>query len=116
MGTFASIARWALIGGGSVLSLVPAVGPLIGAGLISAGLAIPPNQKTSAVAAQGVDVVSANAAILAQTMQNAVAMQNVAAGGSVLNVNPLMMFLQKYWLYLVGGLAALWLLPKLFKK
>jgi len=113
MGTFANIARWALIGGGSVLSLIPAIGPLIGAGLISAGLSVKTNTATIT---PGVDQVSANAAILAQTFQNAAAMQNVASGGSALNVNPLMMFLQKYWMYLVGGLAALWLLPKLFKK
>jgi hypothetical protein len=113
MGTFANIAKWALVGTGSVLSLIPGVGPLIGAGIISAGLSV---RTTPATATPGVDQVSANAAILAQTLQNATAMQNVAAGGSALNVNPLLTFLQKYWMYLIGGLAALWLLPKLFKK
>lgn len=112
MGTFASIAKWALVGTGSILSLIPGVGPVIGAGIIAAGLAV----KTPAAASPGVDQVSANAQILAQTLQNASAMQNVAAGGSAINVNPMLTFINKYWMFIVGGLATLWLLPKLFKK
>jgi hypothetical protein len=114
MGTFAAIAKWALVGVGSVLSLVPAVGPLVGAPLIGAGLSIQTNR--TGAADTGVDQVSANAQILANTFQSAAAIQNVAAGGSAINVNPFLTFLQKYWMYLVGALAALWILPKIFKK
>lgn len=108
-GLFKKIAKWALIGGGSVLSLIPGIGAAIGAPLIVAGSAI--NTGSNAGSA---DVVAAYAGQLQTTLQTAGAMQ---AAGTAPNLNiafnSVVAFLQKNIVLIIAGIGALIILPKL---
>ena len=71
-GLFAKIAKGVLIAGGSVLSIIPAIGPAIGAPLIVAGSQINTKSKNNTQ-----DQVSQAASTLNETLGRAAAMNTV---------------------------------------
>lgn len=106
-GWFGKLIKGLLIGGGTVLSLIPAIGPIVGGGLIVAGTAIKTGDGTSS------DMVSTYAAGLQNTLSTVGAMQSGANVQGFLN--NIMVFIQKYFIWILFGIGAIILLPKLFK-
>lgn len=102
---FKKLGRGLLIGAGSVLSIIPAVGPVVGAGLITAGLAIDTGSKSA-------DKVSNAASNLVAAYNTAGAMTATASGANVINVNTTIELLKKYGVYIVGGIVLLFFLFK----
>jgi hypothetical protein len=107
---FKDFAHWALMGIGSVLSVIPVVGPLVGGAIIAAGAAVPVSNSNSA------DAVSNGAAVLGAALNNANSYGVTATGGSVINVNSILTWVQTNLLLIVGVVSAIIFLPKLFKR
>ena len=103
--SFKGILKWIMIGGGSILSLI---NPAIGAPLILAGSAIKTGSETSQ------DLVSVYGSNLVQTLDTVNAMQ---AGANVNTaLNNILVFIQKYFVYIIAGFAMFFFLPKLLKR
>jgi hypothetical protein len=107
---FKDIAHWALMGIGSVLSVIPVVGPIVGGAIIAAGASVPLSNKSS------VDAVSNGAAVLGAALNNANSYTTTSTGGSVINVNSILTWIQTNLLLIVGVISAIIFLPKLFKR
>lgn len=107
-GLFGKIAKWGLTGLGTVLSLVPGVGPLIGAPLIVAGQAI--NIKTAGT----IDKVSQAGAQLATTLNSVAAMQSSQQNpGLTIGTDSVITFIKDNFLIIIIAIAAIFVLPKL---
>jgi hypothetical protein len=106
-GWFGKVIKGLLIGGGTVLSLIPGIGPVVGGGLIVAGTAIKTGTDSSA------DIISTYANQIGNTLSTAGAMQSGANVQGFLN--NIMIFIQKYLIFIILGLAAIFVLPKFFK-
>jgi hypothetical protein len=100
------IAKGILIGGGTILSLF---NPAVGAPLIVAGVGI-----KIAGADASTDMVSTYAANFEQAQNTAAAM--AGAGNVSVLTNNIMVFIQKYFIYIIGAIAALVILPRLLPK
>lgn len=111
MGVFKSIAKWALIGAGSVLSLIPGVGAAIGAPLIVAGA----NIKTATAGTS--DVVSAYGGQIQATLATVGAMQQAgAAPKASYTINSIIAWVKANLFLVVGLVAAIIFIPTLLKK
>jgi hypothetical protein len=106
-GWFGKVIKGLLIGAGTVLSLIPGVGPVVGGGLIVAGTAIKTNTTGSS------DIVSEYGAQIQNAFSTAGAMQSGANVQGFLN--NVMVFVQKYAIWIIAGVGLIFFLPKLFK-
>lgn len=108
---FANIAKWGMTIGGTVLSLIPGLAA-VGVPLIVAGQAIPTQAKAGTT-----DPVSNYAAQLPGIIGTVSAMQ--AAGKqptATIIFNQILAFIQQNLILIFGGLAVIFILPKLFKR
>jgi len=105
-GLFKKIAKAVLTVGGTILGMVV---PKIGGALVVAGQNIEIDTPTSST-----DPVSVASANLKDTIQQSQAMG--AASKMVGTTDVVMLWIKQYWIYIVAGLAALFLLPKLLKR
>jgi hypothetical protein len=104
-GLFKKIAKTLLMGGGTILSLFA---PAIGAPLIVAGMAIKTDSNNKTV-----DQVSTYAANLEQAKSLTNTM--TAAGNANILWNNILNFLQKNFIYVIAGVGALFILPRLLR-
>jgi hypothetical protein len=105
---FSNFLKWVLIGGGTVLSLIPGIGPLVGAGILTAGLSVKTDSGTSA------DVVSVYGANLNTAIETSNAMMTGANVNTFLN--NIITFIQKNFVVILVAVGALVVLPKLLKR
>lgn len=105
-GLFKKIIKGVLIGAGTVVGLFA---PKVGANIIVAGKNIETGTPTSSA-----DVVSVASANLKDTLTQAKVQSAVSA--TTTTFSSVMEWLKQYWYFLAGGIALLFLWPKLFKK
>lgn len=111
---WAKIGKGALIGLGTVLSIIPAVGPIVGGGLIATGAAIPTKPKTGTVST---DPVNNAAAALGAALGNASAYNTITQpGGTAINANGVLVWFQTNFKLVAGIVAGIILLVVLFRK
>jgi len=102
--SFRKLIKGILLGGGSILSLI---NPAIGAPLIMAGAAIKTDSGTSA------DIVSVYGSNLYTAIDQVEAMQSGINVNTA--INKAILFIQKYFVYIIMAVAAFFILPKLLK-
>jgi hypothetical protein len=112
MANFKEILGDIFIGAGTVLSLIPGVGPLIGAPIAAAGVGIRGTSSIDSVS----NAASQTAAQLVNTSQTIAATTAAASGKSVINVTGILNWIQSNIVLVLGIIAGIIFLPKLLKR
>jgi hypothetical protein len=101
-GLLKKILKGIMIGGGTVLSFIPAVGPIVGGTLMAAGIALKTNKNS------GIDEIS-NAAGTLNAALGIAQGASVGASGAITG-NNIRVWISRYWLILIAAVVGLFLI------
>jgi len=114
MGKLGQILGDVVVGAGTVLSLIPGIGPLIGAPVASVGVGLIKANTSSTDPVS--NAAAQTAAQLTNTSQLINATSTAAAGGSVINVSGIITWIKSNLVLVIGIIAGIIFLPKLLKR